>query len=246
MESINMSSEEAIMGPEKHRFPLHLEAPKVQWRMGKPPNYEAANKLFEHGRTKVWPKGALEETVQNIVKSMHTELAYMTRSQDFKTINPKKFVVYINGREGLSGEEAVRLGSFNAMLKSSLPEEFHYFKAKEETFESTHNDFKTCFPRGFAWELLEVFSPPPLVAFKFRHWGFFEGPYKAHSPTREMVEFFGMGTVKVDSSWKVEEVHVFFDPAELFGSLLKGKKTASESKTADSSASACQLFNQPK
>ena len=48
-----MSSEEAIMGPEKHTLSLHLEAPKVQWRMGKPPNYEAANKLFEHGRTKV-------------------------------------------------------------------------------------------------------------------------------------------------------------------------------------------------
>ena len=93
----------------------------------------------------------------------------------------------------------VRIGTFNALLKSALPEELHHFKAHEETFESAHNDFKTCFPRGFAWEVIEVYSPPPLITYKFRHWGYFEGPYKAHSPTTELVQLFGMGTLKVNS-----------------------------------------------
>ena len=41
------------MGGDKYRASLHLEGPTVEWRMGKPPNYEAVNKLFEEGRTKV-------------------------------------------------------------------------------------------------------------------------------------------------------------------------------------------------
>ncbi|KAG6577036.1 hypothetical protein SDJN03_24610, partial [Cucurbita argyrosperma subsp. sororia] len=234
-----MRCEEGIMGGDKYRASLHLEGPTVEWRMGKPPNYEAVNKLFEEGRTKVWPKGTVEEQVQNIVKSLQMEFAYKTTPQDFKNINLHKFIASINGRT-VSCEEALKLGSFNTFLKNPLPEEFHYFKPQEETSESTHNDFNTCFPRGFAWEVIEVYSPPPLIAYKFRHWGFFEGPYKSHSPTGEMVEFFGMGILKVDSSWKAEEGHVFFDPAELFGGLLKGKKTG------DSSASACPLFDRLK
>ena len=47
-----MSSEEGIMGPDKYRVFLHLEAPTVQWKRGRP-SYEAVNKLFEDGRTKV-------------------------------------------------------------------------------------------------------------------------------------------------------------------------------------------------
>ena len=107
------------------------------------------------------------------------------------------YYYYYVGREGLAGEEVLRIGSFNAMLKSSLPKEFQFYKAEEETHESAHNDFKTCFPRGFAWEVIEVYSPPPLIAFKFRHWGFFEGPYKSYSPTGELVQFYGMATLKV-------------------------------------------------
>ena len=162
--------------------------------------------------------------MQNMVKTLQMEFANKARLQDFKIINPHKFHIFVNGnlislfltydcnqfrlisclsgsagREGVSGEETLKVGTLNVLLKNSLPEEFHYFNAQTETFELTCNDFKTCFPRGFAWELLQVYSPPPLIAYKFRHWGFFEGPYKAHSPTREMLEFYGMGTLKVKS-----------------------------------------------
>ncbi|XP_038903459.1 pathogen-related protein-like isoform X2 [Benincasa hispida] len=205
---------------------------------------ETVNQPFEE-----WPKGSLEETVQNIVKLLHTELALKIRSHDFKSINPQKFIVFVNGREGLSVEEVVRMGALNAILKSSLPKEFQFYNAEEETQESAYNDFKTCFPRGFPWEVIEVYSPPPLIAYKFRHWGFFEGPYKAYSPTGELVQFYGMATLKVDSSMKVEEVHIYYDPTELFGGLLKGKKNIDYelSKTTDSSAaSACPLFNPEK
>lgn len=83
------------------------------------------------------------------------------------------------------------------MLKNSLPEELKYYKAEEESFDSSHDAFRSAFPRGFAWEVLGVYSGPPTIAYKFRHWGFFEGPFKGHAPTGKMVQFYGMGVLKV-------------------------------------------------
>ncbi|XP_038893242.1 pathogen-related protein-like [Benincasa hispida] len=223
---------ESNIVPDKYRASLHLEDPNVEWRYGNPPTYEIANQLFGEGRTKEWPNESPEEKVQNAIKSWHMEIVHKTKLQDFKTIIPEKFKLFVNGRDGLSGEEILRIGGFNALLKSSVPEELQYFKADRETFESTHKDFKTCFPRGFTWEVTEVYSPPPLIAFKFRHWGFFEGPYKAHPPTGELIQFYGMATLKVDClSMKIEEFHMYYDPGELFGALFKAKtSTASESR----------------
>jgi len=45
----------------------------------------------------VWPEGSLEETVQNAIKSWEMELSHKTRVQDFKTINPEKFKLFVNG-----------------------------------------------------------------------------------------------------------------------------------------------------
>jgi hypothetical protein len=103
----------------------------------------------------------------------------------------------VTGREGLSGEETLRLGSYNALLKNSLPKEFQYYKADEETFESSHDAFRSAFPRGFAWEVISVYSGPPEIVFKFRHWGFSEGPFKGHAPTGEVAQFYGLATLKV-------------------------------------------------
>lgn len=36
-----------------------------------------------------------------------------------------------------------------------------------------------------------------MISFKFRHWGFFEGPVKGHAPNREKVEFYGSGVLKL-------------------------------------------------
>ncbi|XP_021287758.1 pathogen-related protein [Herrania umbratica] len=185
-----------------------------------------------------WPEGSLEETVQNAVKSWEMEVSHKVRLQDFKSINPEKFKLIVNGREGLTGEETLKIGSYNALLKNSLPKEFQYYKADEETFESSHEGFRSAFPRGFAWEVISVYSGPPLIAFKFRHWGIFQGPFKGHAPTGEKVEFFGLGTLKVDKSLKVEEVEIYYDPGELFAGLLKGPPI-SESQTGDEDTAQC-------
>ncbi|KAB2043902.1 hypothetical protein ES319_D01G051500v1 [Gossypium barbadense] len=182
---------------DKYRSFLDDEADNVQWRHGAPPSYDDVNQLFEQGRTKEWKEGSLEEIVQNAIKTWEMELSHKVRLQDFKSINHEKFNLIVNGREGLKGEEALKMGSYNALLKNSLPKEFQYYKADEESFESSHEAFRSAFPRGFAWEVIHVYSGPPLIAFKFRHWGIFEGPFKGHAPTGETVEFYGIATVKV-------------------------------------------------
>jgi hypothetical protein len=48
-----------------------------------------------------WPKGSLEEIVQNAVKSWEMELSHKTCLKDFKTINPDKFKLFVNGNKQL-------------------------------------------------------------------------------------------------------------------------------------------------
>ncbi|KAI3979127.1 hypothetical protein MKX01_016952 [Papaver californicum] len=210
---------------DKYRSYMYGDEYKdVHWRHGGPPIYDLVNELFHQGQTNVWPEGSLEETVQNAIKTWEMELSHKTRLQDVKTINPEKFKLFVNGREGLSGEEVLKLGSYNALLKTSLPEEFQYYKADEESFASSHDIFRSAFPRGFAWEVNKVYSGPPLIAFKFRHWGYMEGPFKGHAPTGDKVEFYGLGVLKVDETLRAEDVEIYYDPGELIGGLLKGSK----------------------
>ncbi|KDO38225.1 hypothetical protein CISIN_1g041144mg, partial [Citrus sinensis] len=194
------------------------------WRHSGPPIFDKVNKLFEEGRTKEWPKGSIEETVQNAVKSWEMELSHKTSLNDFKTINPEKFKLIVNGRKGLSREESLQLGSYNALLNNSM----------EETFKSSHDAFRSAFPRGFAWELISVYSGPPMVAYKFKHWGYFEGPFQGHAPTGEMVEFLW--------DWDYEDVEIYYHPAELFAGLFKGPvltpiAETQQNKSADASTS---------
>ncbi|XP_024967269.1 pathogen-related protein [Cynara cardunculus var. scolymus] len=234
----NLKLEEATKkAGEKYRSFLHEESENTVWRHGGPPNFDVVNQLFEEGRTKVWEKGSIEETVQNAIKSWEMELSHKIRIQDFKTINPDKFKLIVNGREGLSAEETLKVGSYNALLKSTLPEQYQYYKAEQETFESSHDVFRSAFPRGFAWEVISVHSGPPVISYKFRHWGYFEGPFKGNAPTGEMVEFFGMGILKVDESLRAEDVEIYYDPADLISKLLKGSLISEhENGIADSSA----------
>jgi hypothetical protein len=44
-----------------------------------------------------WPKGSLEEVVQNLVKTWEMELSHKTEVSDFKTIDHEKFTIAVNG-----------------------------------------------------------------------------------------------------------------------------------------------------
>ncbi|GKV31033.1 hypothetical protein SLEP1_g39776 [Rubroshorea leprosula] len=163
---------------DKYRSFIHGEGEKnTKWRYGAPPNYDVVNKLFEEGRTKIWPPGSLEEKIG---------------------------------------------GGYNSFMQTSLPEKLRGYNPAEETVDSAHVAFTTAFPRGFALEVLQVYSGPPVIVYKFRHWAYMEGPFKGHAPTGELVEVFGMSILHVDEDMKILKVEFFLDRGELLGGLMKG------------------------
>ncbi|XVE95654.1 hypothetical protein REPUB_Repub02eG0117200 [Reevesia pubescens] len=191
------------------------------------------------------------------------EIFHKERFQDFKTIDTKKYVFSLNGNARNSirvvilqvlnnsscdkavvfiGKEALNMegiqklgGGYNPQLQTSLPEEFRCYDPDKETAESSHRAFTTAFPRGFALEILKVYTGPPEIVYKFRHWGYNEGPFKGHAPTGELVEFYGIAIMEVDEEMKVARVEFFYERGELLGGLLKGAPLGSSALEVASS-----------
>ncbi|XP_040995912.1 pathogen-related protein-like [Juglans microcarpa x Juglans regia] len=220
-----------VEAQDKYRSYLHGEEEKnTKWRFGAPPNYDLVNRLFEEGRTKIWPPGSLEEKVQNLVKSWEMEMFHKTCSDDYKSLDPNKYTFSLNGRKAVTLEEKRKLGGgYNSLLQTSLPEKLRGYNPAEETVDSSHRAFVTAFPRGFALEVLRVYSGPPVIVYKFRHWGFMEGAFKGHEPTGEMVELFGMAAFELDEKEKIVKVEFYFDRGELLGGLMQGASLDSSS-----------------
>ncbi|KAM6566836.1 hypothetical protein CsatA_025964 [Cannabis sativa] len=227
---------------DKYRTHIYGETEKnTTWRYGGPPNYDVVNKLFEEGRTKIWPTGSLEEKVQNLVKTWEMEMFHKTSFEDYKTVDRNKYTLSLNGRRALSLEEKRKLGGgYNSLLQTSLPDNLRCYNPAEETADSSHRAFTTAFPRGFAVEILHVYSGPPVIVYKFRHWGYMEGPFKGHNPTGEMVQLFGMSIFELDEQEKIVKVEFFYDRGELLGGLLKGSR--SDSSISQDEASTCPFM----
>ncbi|KAE9603977.1 hypothetical protein Lal_00001970 [Lupinus albus] len=210
---------------DKYRtFLLEDSEKNTKWRYGDaPPNYDIVNKLFEDGRTKEWPLGSVEEQVQTLVKNWEMEMFHKVDLHENRSVDPEKYTFSLNGRRPISLEEKRKLGGgYIPLLQTSLPEKLRPYDPDNETADSSHKDFTTTFPRGFALEILQVYSGPPTIVYKFRHWGYMEGPFKGHAPTGQKIELYGMAIFTLDEKSKIVKVEFFYDPAELLGGLLKG------------------------
>lgn len=98
-------------------------------------------------------------------------------------------------------EEAKKVGGgYNVFLQTSLPPHLRVYNPDEETYNSSLAAFKQVFPRGFALEVVQVYSGPPLISYKYRHWGYMEGSFKDYPPTGELVEMFGVAIFEVNST----------------------------------------------
>ncbi|KAH6824073.1 hypothetical protein C2S53_004039 [Perilla frutescens var. hirtella] len=227
---------------DKYRsFLSEEELNSTKWNAG-PPNYDVVNNLFEQGRTKIWPAGSVEEYVQNLIKTWEMELVHKADPNDYKTLDPKKFTLGLNGKKYYTLEEIGMIGgSYNVFLQTSLPPPLRFFDPDKETYDSSQTAFKRVFPRGFAIEIVQVYSGPPLISYKFRHWGYMEGPFQGHAPTGELVELFGISIVELDENKKVVKIEFFYDRGELLAGLLKGE-TSDESAGVVTAASACPFM----
>nr|GFA86910.1 hypothetical protein [Tanacetum cinerariifolium] len=174
---------------DKYRCFMSGEGEKnTKWRSGVPPNFDVVNKLFEEGRTKIWPTG----------------------------------------------------GGYNNFLQTSLPHNLRIYNPNEENVDTALKLFTTTFPRGFAVEILQVYSGPPIIVYKFRHWGYMEGEFKGQPPTGELVEMFGVSIMELDENFKVSKVEFFYDRGELLAGLIKGEaESISQDFITSGASSSC-------
>ncbi|KAL6318472.1 hypothetical protein AAG906_041243 [Vitis piasezkii] len=198
---------------DKYRSYLYGEGEEnTEWRYGAPPDYDV-----------IWPPGSLEEQVQNMVKTWEMEMFHKVKMEDFKSVDLNKYTFSLNERK--------LGGGYNPLLQTSLPEKFRAYNPDGETAISSHLAFTTAFPRGFALEILQVYSGPPVIVYKFRHWGYMEGPFKGHAPTGERIEVIGMAIFEQDEHSKIVKVEFFYDRGELLGGLLKAVSDGSMDAT---------------
>lgn len=194
-----------------------MDDPEIQWREGKP-DYTKLNKSYLEGRTRKHKEGSLEKVVEDLVKTWEMEASHKIRVEDWQTIDRNAFTLSGNNQRGFTAKESIQVGTYNALLQNQP-----LYNSNEHTFESSHELFRTVFSEGFPWELMEVFSGPPRVAFTWRHWAHWTGPYKGKAPTGELLEMFGMAIAEVDENLKLKSVECHFDPNQILMKLEKNQ-----------------------
>lgn len=175
-----------------------LNDTSANWRYGQPPDYSGTRKVYGESKsrksflkdiiysqsylstqtniklyitntppakTKNHETGSLPFLVENLVKNWEIEASFKTSISDWRTIDHSNYTFSVNGGPPQSAEHMLSVGTYNAII---APNEF--YSPEHADFSSSHKTFKRMMP-AFAWEVLEVYSGPPLVAFKWRHWG---------------------------------------------------------------------------
>lgn len=190
--------------------------PAEQWRT-KRPNYHLTEITVPKQRTHQLEEGSLDQIVENIVRAFEMEIGHKSDPSTWLTVAGDRFRMNLNGGEWVDGAAIAASGSYNVLIGNS-----DYYDASEQTFESQHTVFHTALSKGFFWEVLEVLSPPPVVTFRWRHWGAFTGEYAGHAATGETIEMFGVSVARLDDDLKILDLEHYYDPNDLMRPLAHG------------------------
>merc|ERR1719336_1481684 len=115
-------------------------------------------------RSKKHAPDSLEKMVENLVKTWEMEASHKRDPKTWDTIDYDNWYINANNGKPCSPEENAEIGNYNCMMRDCP--KYPNGMSWEETHEYFRNHFKT----GFGWEVLEVMSGPPHVAFTWRHW----------------------------------------------------------------------------
>ncbi|KAG1472773.1 hypothetical protein G6F56_001335 [Rhizopus delemar] len=214
-----------------------------QWRYGRVPDYKKVNQAFDEEKTMSHAEGSLEWLVSNLVKNWEKEMSYKLNADEIRTIDRKKYKFSCNGLPAQTVDEMLKVGTYNALIGDT-----ELYKASEMDFQESHKLFKRAL-RTFSWEVLQVYSGPPVVAFKWRHWGTMTGNLsvkigdgkKLEAPaSNEVVETFGVTVAKVNDKFEIEELETFYDPSDLMRQLAKNQ--AKDDKSSEGGAASLCPF----
>ncbi|ORZ02846.1 hypothetical protein BCR43DRAFT_482267 [Syncephalastrum racemosum] len=209
-----------------------------EWRYNRVPDYKKVNETYDQEKTVEHEEGSLGWLVSNLVKNWEKEMSYKMRADQIRTINPEKYRFSVNGGEWHTIEDMLKIGTYNALIGDT-----ELYKASEADFSESHKLFKRCL-RTFSWEVLEVYSGPPTVAFKWRHWGLMTGDLSVNlgngekleaKASNEVVDTVGVTVAKVNDKFQIEELETFYDPNILMRKLAKNRTDKSVTTAASES-----------
>ena len=211
-----------------------MDDPDIKWRFGGKPDYSLTNLKFLKERSKIHPEGSLELIVENLVKTWEMERSHKLEASSHQSVDPDTFKISANGGKVFANEEANEVGNYNVLL-NACPADI--WDSENTTWEGSHDAFHNAFA-AFPWEVLDVYSGPPKVAFTGRHWGHFTGTYEENDGKGELVELFGFGTAVVNDKLQLTEVEIFYN-AEDFIKVLRGEKTPEDTNANWKSTGGC-------
>ncbi len=191
----------------------------TSWRYGDKPDYSKSEERLAQRSNYKHAEGSLAAIVQNLVRVFEMEASFKTDPQEWVSVVKEKFRMSTNGGAWVTADDTVQEGTYNLFL-----EDTEEYKASEESFESSANVFHGAFPEGFLWEVIDVYSGPPVVTFKWRHFGKFDGQFKGYSPTGEVVEVVGVSVAHVNEELKIEILEHYFDRAGFLQALTSHSK----------------------
>ena len=114
---------------------------------------------------------SLPDLVEKLVKNWEIEASYKMDLKDWRTVDTSNYSFSVNGGPPQTGDHMLRVGTYNAIIEPN-----EYYCPFHSSFDASHKTFKRMMPT-FAWEVLEVFSGPPQVSFRWRHWGVMKEDY---------------------------------------------------------------------
>eukprot|EP00438_Fugacium_kawagutii_P004821 Skav226388 [mRNA] locus=scaffold1631:52006:57687:+ [translate_table: standard] len=198
----------------------------AKWRSGCP-DYAAVNKLYFENRVMNHAEGSLEALIQKLMKNWDVECRHIADIHQWQTVDIGKFKAALNGGCPFNAQllsdmsHADVLTGETTMLRIGETAEY---SAKASNADIGMKNFAAAFPEGFALEVLEVFSGPPNVTFKWRHFGKMTGSFvdkhgKDHKGNGEMLNVIGLCIAKVSEDLKIESVDVYYNPNDLARAL---------------------------
>jgi len=196
-----------------------LQDNSAKWRYGRAPDYANTRSVYNETKMKNHEAASLPNLVENLVKNWEVEASFKPDIKDWRTIDHPNYSFSVNGGPPQTAEHMLNVGTYNAIIAPN-----DYYDPSKSDFSSSHKTFKRMMPT-FAWEVLEVYSGPPVVAFKWRHWGVMKNDYvgfndkgekitaKAHGGS---IDIQGVTIAKVDDKVRLQAVETWFDPLEMF------------------------------
>lgn len=161
-----------------------------------------------------------------MIKNWERELSYKTNVSQWKTVVPS-FRISVNGSDWLTISDLQKIGAYNAFIGDSE----YYCASRVPDPHQSHKIFRTALANGFGWECLETYSEPPVIVFKWRHWGRVTGEFKCPmrngrnvqvSPAGNRVEIFGLSKIVVNEQFQIVEMENFFRPDQLMEQIVNG------------------------